>query len=96
MPPTARVYLELGPKWVFAAALDWPGWCRRGRDEDALDVLLDYADRYAAVAGPGFAPGELEVVGRVARTAYARITSRIDRCEQLPEAAATGTPRGAD
>ena len=63
---TVRVGLEIGPRWVFASALDWPGWCRRGRGEQAaVDTLLDYAGRYAAVAGPGFAPGELEVVGQV-------------------------------
>jgi hypothetical protein len=52
---------------VFASALDWPGWCRRGRggEQAALDMLLDYAGRYAAVAGPGFAPGEVHVVGQV-------------------------------
>jgi len=44
-------YLEIGQKRVFAAALDWPGWCRSGRDESAaLQGLLDYAPRYAAVA----------------------------------------------
>lgn len=42
------VYLEVGTKRVFAAALDWPGWCRSGPDEDqALRTLLDYAPRYA-------------------------------------------------
>jgi hypothetical protein len=61
-----RVGLEIGSRWVFASALDWPGWCRRGKGEQAaLDALFDYADRYAPVAGPGFAPGELEVVGQV-------------------------------
>jgi hypothetical protein len=61
-----RVSLELGQKWVFASALDWPGWCRRGRGEQAaLEALLGYAGRYATVAGPGFAPGELQVVGQV-------------------------------
>jgi hypothetical protein len=52
---------------VFASALDWPGWCRRGQgDEAAIGVLLDYAGRYTRVAGPGFAPGEVQVIGRVA------------------------------
>ena len=61
-----RVGLEIGPRWVFASALDWPGWCRRGRGQQAaLDTLLDYTDRYAAVAGLGFAPGEPRVVGQV-------------------------------
>ena len=58
VPAVVRVGLEAGAKWVFASALDWPGWCRRGRDEHAaLDTLLNYADRYAAVAGPGSRPG---------------------------------------
>lgn len=61
-----RVVLEVGKTWVFASALDWPGWCRRGKGEHAaLDVLLDYADRYALVAGDGFRPGELGVVERL-------------------------------
>jgi len=35
----------------FASALDWPGWCRAGRDKDAaLEVLASYAERYAPVA----------------------------------------------
>jgi len=29
------VYLEVGTKRTFAGALDWPGWCRNGRDETA-------------------------------------------------------------
>jgi hypothetical protein len=67
MPPATRVSLEIGKTWVFASALDWPGWCRRGKGEEgAIDTLLDYADRYAAIAGPGFAPGEVHVVGRTA------------------------------
>jgi hypothetical protein len=40
-------YLEVGAKRVFAGALDWPGWCRGGRDEDAaLEALVAYAPRY--------------------------------------------------
>lgn len=47
---TLRVALEVGPKRVFATALDWPGWCRGGKGEAAaLDALLAYAPRYAAV-----------------------------------------------
>ena len=46
-----RVYLEQGKRWVFACALDWPGWCRRGRSEElALESLTAYVPRYAAVA----------------------------------------------
>ena len=29
------VYLEIGKKRTFAGAIDWPGWCRSGRDEGA-------------------------------------------------------------
>lgn len=44
------VYLETGQKRTFAGALDWPGWCRSGRDEQAaLQALLDYGPRYARV-----------------------------------------------
>lgn len=61
-----RVYLEIGKTWVFACALDWPGWCRRGKGADAaLEALLDYAPRYRKVAGRGWKPGEMTVVGRV-------------------------------
>jgi hypothetical protein len=52
------VCLEVTPKQTFASALDWPGWCRAGRDESAaLETLAGYAERYAPVAehaGVGF------------------------------------------
>jgi hypothetical protein len=64
MLATTRVGLERGKTWVFASALDWPGWCRRGKGEQAaLDALLDYAGRYAGVVGEDFRAGELVVVG---------------------------------
>jgi hypothetical protein len=45
-----QVYLESGAKRTFAAALDWPGWCRPGRNEtDALAALLAYGPRYASI-----------------------------------------------
>ena len=48
--PTA-VYLELVKRRVFACALDWPGRCRSGKDEElALDALAESAPRYAVVA----------------------------------------------
>jgi hypothetical protein len=51
MPGGFDVYLERGEKRVFAAAFEWPGWCRSGRtDDEALDALVAYADRYAEVA----------------------------------------------
>jgi len=64
------VYLELGRISTFAAAVDWPGWCRRGKGEEAaLEALAEYAGRYAAVVGPSFAPGDLAVVGRLSGSA---------------------------
>jgi hypothetical protein len=43
-------YLEIGRKRVFAGSVDWPGWTRSGRDEDAaIDAFLAYAPRYAKV-----------------------------------------------
>jgi len=61
---TTRVYFEEGKSSVFAAAIDWPGWCRRAKTTDlALEALLDYQDRYAAVLSMPFKPGGLEVVG---------------------------------
>jgi hypothetical protein len=48
-PSSTAVYLEVGAKRTFACAVDWPGWCRSGRDEDhALETLAAYASRYAA------------------------------------------------
>jgi hypothetical protein len=45
-----RVALEIGTRRTFAVALDWPGWCRGGKGEmAAIDALLTYAPRYAAV-----------------------------------------------
>lgn len=45
------IYLEIGQKKSFAGSLDWPGWCRSGRDEgSARQALLDYGPRYARVA----------------------------------------------
>jgi hypothetical protein len=64
-----RVYLETGPKKVFACSLDWPGWCRIDKGEEAaIDRLMDYAPRYrvvAARAGLDFTPGDPVVVARV-------------------------------
>jgi hypothetical protein len=74
-----KVMLESGERRVFASALDWPGWCRGGRGEEAaLAALAEYVPRYAAVAelakldGPGFPPtaGEaFDVVERLAGNA---------------------------
>jgi hypothetical protein len=45
------VCLEVTPRQTFASALDWPGWRRAGRDEDAApEALASYAERYAPAA----------------------------------------------
>jgi hypothetical protein len=45
------VGIEAGSKRTFAWALEWPGWCRSGRTEEAaLEALASYAERYAPVA----------------------------------------------
>jgi hypothetical protein len=46
-----EIYIEAGQKKVFAAAVDWPGWCRSGKDEPAaVQALMDAAPRYAKIA----------------------------------------------
>jgi hypothetical protein len=47
---TMNVYPEVGQRRTIAAALDWPGWCRMGRDQaGALQALFEYSPRYAQV-----------------------------------------------
>ncbi|MFC4530529.1 hypothetical protein [Sphaerisporangium dianthi] len=62
------VYLEIGPKKVFACAFDWPGWCRVAKgEENALAALAEYAPRYRTIAeraGLPFDPGAFTVVER--------------------------------
>jgi hypothetical protein len=70
------VCVEVAPRKAFASALDWPGWCRAGRDADAaLAALADYADRYA----------------RVAKTAGVTFPTRVsfEVVEQVPGGATT-------
>lgn len=65
------VALETAPRKAFATAVDWPGWSRSGKTPElALEALVAYAPRYAAVAkeaGESFpagsvALGDVEVV----------------------------------
>ena len=57
-----EIFLEIGKKKVFAGSVDWPGWCRFGRDEEpAIQKLLDYGPRYAHIivsSELGFIPPE--------------------------------------
>jgi hypothetical protein len=67
------VYLEVGSKRTFAGAIDWPGWCRSGRDKDAaLAALVAYGRRYRRALGrtaQGFEPPQdpsgLQIVARL-------------------------------
>ena len=46
------VYLEIGRSRTIASALDWPGWCRAGRDQtEALGSLLKHGPRYGRAIG---------------------------------------------
>ena len=37
-----EIYLEIGQKKVFAVAVNWPGWCRFGKDEQlAVQMLME-------------------------------------------------------
>ncbi len=70
------VYLESGSRRVFACALDWPGWCRSGKDEEqATKALGAAAPRYELVAEeagipfPVRAGDGFEVVERLAGSA---------------------------
>jgi hypothetical protein len=70
--PKLKIYLEATPKRAFACAVDWPGWCRAGRDADAaIEALVAYADRYKKAMGRAAsitAPkdrSEVEVVHRL-------------------------------
>lgn len=54
-----EIYLEAGQKRALASAVDWPGWSRSGRDEEAaLDALLAYGPRYAAAIASSGVPFE--------------------------------------
>ncbi|MGO8686840.1 MAG: hypothetical protein ACLQT7_06590 [Candidatus Dormibacteria bacterium] len=64
------ICLESGSRLSFASALDWPGWSRSGRGEEAaIERLGDYWHRYAPVvraAGLGPPdPARIEVVERL-------------------------------
>jgi hypothetical protein len=65
------VTIESVDRKSFATAVDWPGWSRSGRDEEAaLDALAEYAPRYARIAElagrPFPAQPEFSVVQRLA------------------------------
>jgi hypothetical protein len=72
MSTSVAVYFEAGNKRTFAAAIDWPGWCRKGPNEaEALAALLQYGPRYGSILSGtrlGFvAPKELSQLTLVER-----------------------------
>jgi len=78
-----RVYFEEGKSSVFAAAIDWPGWCRRAKSRDAaLEALLDYQGRYAAVLSMPFKP------------AHSKSSARFQVTPPRTSVLRTGTRRG--
>jgi len=45
------VYIEEGSRRVFACSVEWPGWCRAGKNEEAaLEALTTSAPRYGLIA----------------------------------------------
>lgn len=51
---TTPVCLEVGSKRVFACSLDWPGWCRSDKTEEAAERLASFV---AAIRDARAAPG---------------------------------------
>ena len=47
---STNVFIETSRKKTFAGAIDWPGWCRSGKDEEtALQTLYDSGTRFVKV-----------------------------------------------
>jgi hypothetical protein len=64
------ICLEAGRRLTLASAIEWPGWARSGRGEEAaVEALRGYAPRYAPVAvAAGLEPpdaGALAVLERL-------------------------------
>jgi hypothetical protein len=67
--PKLQIGAEVAPKKAFVWAIDWPGWCRSGKDRDlAIEALLAARGRYAKVARragldlPKIEAGDFDVV----------------------------------
>lgn len=73
-----RVSVEVHPKRSFAWALDWPGWCRAGKTEEAaIEALAEYVERCRPVAE------------RAGLRLGARAADEIEVVERLPGDAST-------
>jgi len=87
------VYLEVGRRRTIASALDWPGWCRAGRDPtEALGALLEHGPRYGRAIGSarlGFrAPKDIS-----AFVVTERLTGNATTDYGVPALAPTGDAR---
>ncbi len=83
MTTKVRAAVEAAPRKTFVIALDWPGWARAGKTEDAaVEAFLGAARRYAPVAARAGYPVELDEI-------------TIDVVERLPGDTNTefGVPR---
>ena len=97
MSDAIKVYLETTPKKTFASAIDWPGWSRSGKTEEAaLDALAAYAERYGDVARAthrrfptNIEPAELEVVERAQGNGGTEfgVPSRVSKADTRPTSA---------
>ena len=92
-----EIGVERGTKKAFAWALEWPGWCRSGKDPDlAQAALLAAVPRYAVVAdAAGLAlptTFELEIVETVAGDGGTDfgVPSAITDLDRRPVSAAEG------
>ena len=95
-PSPVAVVVETTPKKVFVAALEWPGWCRSGRDADAaFEAFAQAAPRYRRVVESTGRPlpddgRATEVVERIegdSGTAFG-VPSRIAERDRAPTDAA--------
>lgn len=84
------IYVEVAQKRVFAGALQWPGWCRNGRDEEtALQALWDYGPRYARVlegTSLVFEPPAEEAAFRVVERLKGNMTTDFGAPDRSPAA----------
>jgi hypothetical protein len=88
--PRIPVYLEVGKKRVFAGAVDWPGWCRSGRDEEtALGALVPCGPRFRKAlrrAASGFEPPADGAALRVVERLEGNATTDFGAPGQAPAA----------
>jgi len=89
------VFIEAGKRWVFASALDWPGWARAAKSEGlAVAALADYLPRYlpiVAMAGCAGPEGVLAITER-----HEGLAKNADFGSLGEIAPSEGRPLGAD